>query len=77
MLYTYSDFNNVPKLIIKLAKNEIYARHGYLFEDEDLLNYFLGQLWYVPTTISDDFDTSCFSEVEKQNLELLNNLLKK
>lgn len=77
VLYTYSDFNNVPKLIIKLAKNEIYARHGYLFEDEDLLNYFLGQLWYVPTTISDDFDTSCFSEVEKQNLELLNNLLKK
>lgn len=46
--YTETDFADVPLLIIHLAKNEIYARHGYIFKDEDLNNYFMGQLWYLP-----------------------------
>ena len=36
--YTEEDFADVPPLIIHLAKNEIYARHGYLFRNEDLHN---------------------------------------
>ena len=29
--YSKEDFQDVPPLIIYLAKNEIYARHGYIF----------------------------------------------
>lgn len=68
--YTKSDLENEPKLILNLGKNEIYARHGYIFKDENIENYFLGQIWYVPTTFPEDFDDSCFSEIEKENLVL-------
>lgn len=35
--YTKENFENEPKLVIHLAKNEIYARHGYIFKNEDLI----------------------------------------
>ena len=69
--YQISDFDNVPPLIIYLAKNEIYARHGYIFKDTDLNNYFLSQLWYLPEVDSNAFDTSVFNEYETANLQLL------
>ena len=47
--YTKENFENEPKLVIHLAKNEIYARHGYIFKNEDLYNYFMGCVWYNPT----------------------------
>lgn len=72
--YKNWDFENVPLLIIYLAKNEIYAKHGYIFKDEDLNNYFMGQLWYEPNITSEDFDDSVFNKYEKTNLELLADL---
>ncbi|RGE68529.1 YARHG domain-containing protein [Eisenbergiella massiliensis] len=29
-----------------MAKNEIYARHKYIFKNEDLYNYFMGCVRY-------------------------------
>jgi len=72
--YKNQDFENVPPLIIYLAKNEIYARHGYIFRDENLNNYFNGQLWYEPCITSEDFNDSVFNEYEKTNLDLLADL---
>ncbi|PHU35645.1 YARHG domain-containing protein [Pseudobutyrivibrio ruminis] len=72
--YTKSDLENEPKLILNLGKNEIYARHGYIFKDENIENYFLGQIWYVPTTFPEDFDDSSLSEIEKENLVLFSEL---
>lgn len=72
--YEKQDFDNVPLLIIHLAKNEIYARKGYIFKDEDLNNYFMGQLWYEPSTTSDDFSTNVFNDYENANLKLLSDL---
>jgi hypothetical protein len=72
--YKKQDLENVPLLIIHLAKNEIYARHGYIFKDEDLNNYFNGQLWYNSSVKSEDFDESVFNEFEKANLKLLADL---
>lgn len=69
--YTADDFKNAPKLIIHLAKNEVYARHGYIFKDTELQNYFMGCLWYTPTCESSDFDDSVFNKYEKANLKLL------
>ena len=65
------NFENEPKLVIHLAKNEIYARHGYIFKNEDLYNYFMGCVWYNPTCKAEDFDDSVLNEYEKANLEIL------
>lgn len=69
--YSKEDFQDVPPLIIHLAKNEIYARHGYIFKDENLNNYFKGQLWYIPLMSAEEFDDSIFNEYERENLKLL------
>ena len=69
--YKEEDFQDCPSLIIHLAKNEIYARHGYMFSDPDLDAYFRGQEWYNPETAADEFDASVFNEVEQENVELL------
>ena len=69
--YTKENFENEPKLVIHLAKNEIYARHGYIFKNEDLYNYFMGCMWYNPTCKAEDFDDSVLNEYEKANLEIL------
>lgn len=54
-----------------IAKNEIYARYGRMFNNQDLQEYFDGLDWYIPTTSPDDFDESVFSKVEKYNVRLL------
>ena len=69
--YTKENFENEPKLVIHLAKIEIYARHGYIFKNEDLYNYFMGCVWYNPTCKAEDFDDSVLNEYEKANLEIL------
>lgn len=72
--YTKENFENEPKLVIHLAKNEIYARHGYIFKNEDLYNYFMGCVWYNPTCKAEDFDDSVLNEYEKANLEILTSM---
>ena len=70
----WSDIYMLSNEDIRIAKNEIYARHGYIFKDENLKNYFMGQLWYIPSVKAEEFDDSVFSDIEKRNLELLNRL---
>lgn len=68
---TKEDLAFDPPVVIHLAKNEIYARHGYIFRDPDLYNYFMGCIWYKPTTAPEDFSDEVFNECEKENLKLL------
>jgi len=37
-----------PSGLIRLMRNEIYARHGYVFSSADLKAYFSKQPWYKP-----------------------------
>ena len=69
--YTAQDFAGCSEGLLKLAKNEIYARHGRMFIDEDLYEYFLTRMWYEPTYTPEEFDESCFNDCEKANLKLL------
>lgn len=72
--YTSEDFADAPKSVIRIAKNEIYARHGYIFTDPDLNSYFNGMDWYTPSTYPEDFSVTVFNDYERTNLELLNSL---
>lgn len=69
--YTAQDLSLLDSYGLKITRNEIYARHGRMFNDQELQEYFQRQKWYVPQTASNDFDSSCLNEVEKYNVELI------
>jgi hypothetical protein len=58
------------KSTLSLMRNEILARHGYVFEDEDLKEYFSKQPWYKPAQSNDGIELSF---IEKLNLKLIEN----
>ena len=64
-------FKDYPPLLLHLLKNEIYARHGFIFSDPDLDNYFRGLIWYTPQKEAAEFDDSVFNEIEVHNLDIL------
>ncbi len=55
----------------RLARNEIYARHGRVFDDEYLKEYFALKEWYVPSIAPDDFDESLLNSYEIANRDLI------
>lgn len=71
---TNADLDSLSEWELKLARNEIYARHGRRFKDPDLQEYFDKQSWYVGSFESDDFDknhSSDISALEKKNAEFI------
>ena len=72
--YTIEELRDYPEVILYLALNEIYARHGYIFKNEDLQNYFMGQVWYTPLVEGENFSDEVFNEYEKENLKVLLNI---
>lgn len=52
----------------RIAKNEIYARHGRMFDDPLLQNYFDSCSWYTPSIASEDFTENMLSETEKASI---------
>ncbi len=69
--YTEKELAGFSKDLIRLFKNEIYARHGYRFETKDIYNIFLHFTWYYPDFSADNFKESVFNQYEKENLKLL------
>ncbi|AIQ54975.1 hypothetical protein R70331_28100 [Paenibacillus sp. FSL R7-0331] len=55
--------------ILMLARNEIFARHGYIFKQKDLQDYFAAKPWYH----ADSAYKEHLSPTEKQNVALLRN----
>lgn len=69
---TRADLEGLTKEQLRLARNEIYARHGMIFGVEDLDNYFATKTWYKPTISFSDFDNQVeMSIVEEQNIVLI------
>ncbi|RJS60615.1 YARHG domain-containing protein [Bacillus sp. PK3_68] len=64
---TYDDLSGLSKSELRLARNEIYARHGYIFNSKDLQNYFSSQSWYSPNP---GYGGS-LSSVEKHNVDFI------
>lgn len=62
---------------LRFARNEIYARHGRLFKDEELQNYFDSKDWYYGYIEPEDFSENMLSDIEKANRDLISNYEKK
>ena len=56
---------------LRIARNEIYARHGRRFDSADLQAYFDAQDWYEGTTSPEKFDYTVLSAIEKYNVNLM------
>jgi hypothetical protein len=68
---TESDLLPLTKEELRLARNEIYARYGRMFNAEDLQRYFDSQIWYTPCIQPDDFQESTLTEIEKYNAHFI------
>ncbi len=70
-LLTESEVSSLSKDELRLARNEIFARHGRRFDDPELQAYFDSKSWYNGTIDPDDFSESMLSETEKKNIDLI------
>ena len=67
-LYSNSELKSLTDAQLRIARNEIYARHGRKFNDSALQQYFDGKSWYKGTIAPDAFDISVLNSVERDNL---------
>ena len=66
-----SDLLNLSAEELRIAKNEIYARHGRLFVDTELQSYFNGCSWYRGRIEPDEFDEGMLNELERANVQII------
>ncbi len=53
---------------LRLLRNSVFARHGRVFQDEELKGYFEGRSWYSP---NNDFSDSMLTSADRANAELI------
>lgn len=71
-----SDLEGLSQWEARVARNEIMARHGRKFRDQELQEYFNGCSWYSGTVEPDDFDKNYeanLNEYEKKNVTTIKN----
>lgn len=54
-----------------VARNEILARHGWIFSDPELREYFYSKDWYRPSVPGANFDYGVLSSTESSNISLI------
>ncbi|MCU5460742.1 YARHG domain-containing protein [Bacillus cereus] len=64
---TSTDLTYVSKEQLKIARNEIYARHGHIFQTKDMQAYFSKQSWYR----ENPYFTGKLTDIESYNVELI------
>lgn len=74
---TEADLAGLTKEQLRLARNEIYARHGRKFKDDELNQYFLSKSWYTPLYEPNQFNESVFNDYENANRQLITEYEKK
>ncbi len=66
---TYSDIRYLDRGQVRVLKNSIYARHGYIFRDSALRAYFNSLYWYRGYRKS--VPSKELNKVEQYNIEFL------
>ena len=64
---TSGDLTYLSKEQLKIARNEIYARHGHMFQTKDMQAYFSKQSWYR----ENPYFTGKLTDIETYNVELI------
>lgn len=72
--YNREDLSGLSAEELRLARNEVYARHGRIFSADDLHTYFSSKSWYIPRYDASEFDAkgdSILNEFEIKNRNLI------
>lgn len=72
---TDADLASFTQKEVMLMRNELYARYGCSFRDEEIRTYFESQSWYIanPDLLAVDFPREWFNEYETANLDTILN----
>lgn len=72
---TDADLDNFERKQIMLMRNELYARYGCSFQDEEIRTYFEAQDWYEPNPdlLAINFSREWFNDYETANLDTILN----
>lgn len=68
-----SDISQYNKSTLALIRNEIYARHGYVFNNDPFKSYFNSKSWYHPNP-SFKGDDSELNEYEIKNVQTIKSI---
>jgi N-acetylmuramoyl-L-alanine amidase len=68
---TDADLKGKSAWDLTLIRNEIYARHGYIFKRAELSNHFKKRSWYKPVTGDQDRVWRLMSDIERRNVEFI------
>lgn len=69
---TEEEVSSMDAATLKIARNEIFARYGYIFKSEDLKAHFKRTSWYKEKVKAEKFDADkVFNKFEKKNVELI------
>ncbi len=66
-----SDLYGLSAEECRLARNELYARHGRFFDDEGIQAYFNSKDWYTGRIAPSDFEESMLNDYEVYNRDLI------
>ena len=67
----YDDLDGFTSTELRIAKNEIYARHGRQFQSKDLQDYFNSKSWYSSLPKLPMGTEPTLSSIEKTNIEMI------
>ena len=68
-----ADLKAISKDQLAIARNEIYARHGYVFTTQPFLDYFKNKSWYTPNPAYKGGDET-LNKFEIANIKLIKKL---
>ena len=70
---TEYDLQGLSLRDLELMRNEIYARHGWVFRRQDLRRYFESQPWYRPNQdgLANRMVEAGLSGVERRNVQII------
>lgn len=63
--YSEDEIKHLSSYKLRLLRNEIFARKGYIFSDSNLTEQFTYERWYKPTT-----KDVTLNDIEKHNIQL-------
>lgn len=64
------DLKGFDVVMVRRARNEIFARHGFIFNDDDLDSYFQSKSWYNGTVPPSEHSNVKLNEYEAANRDL-------
>ena len=70
-LLTEEDVKDLPVELLAYGRYEILAKHGELFESEELKEYFGNQKWYFGFLSDENEVEGLLNDIEKENLAFL------